>query len=124
MKLILICDDVADNSFLLQTILSAESCQIEIVDSGAGALTFIETNPCPPDLLILDVMMPRMNGFEVVQNIRQSTKFEFLPILLVTGFAEDDTQKALDIKIDGFIQKPIDPDAVITQVQTILKRNS
>jgi DNA-binding response OmpR family regulator len=42
----------------------------------------------------------------------------------VTGIAEDDAHKALDIKIDGFIQKPIDPDAVIAQVQTILNRNS
>ncbi|WP_234710938.1 response regulator [Nostoc punctiforme] len=61
-----------------------------------------------------------MDGFEVVRRIRQSTKFKFIPILLVTGIAEDDAQKALDIKIDGFIQKPIDCDAVIAQVRAIL----
>ncbi|WP_228038823.1 response regulator [Nostoc sp. LEGE 12450] len=121
---ILICDDVADNSFLLKTILSAESCQIEIVDSGAGVLTFLETNPYPPDLLILDVMMPKMDGFEVVRHIRKSTKFQFIPILLVTGFDCDNAQKADDIKINGFIQKPIDPDAVIAQVRAILEDSS
>ncbi|WP_341528825.1 response regulator [Nostoc sp. UHCC 0302] len=123
-KRILICDDVADNSFLMKTILEAESCQIEVVDSGAAVLDFLETNPNPPDLLILDVMMPKMDGFEVVRYIRESTKFQFIPILLVTGIAEDDAKKALDIKIDGFIQKPIDPDAVITQVRAILDSNS
>jgi CheY-like chemotaxis protein len=123
-KRILICDDVADNSFLMKTILEAESCQIEVVDSGAAVLDFLETNPNPPDLLILDVMMPKMDGFEVVRCIRESTKFQFIPILLVTGIAEDDAKKALDIKIDGFIQKPIDPDAVITQVRAILDQNS
>ncbi|MBD6619758.1 response regulator [Komarekiella sp. 'clone 1'] len=122
-KRILICDDVADNSILMKTILEAESCQIEIVESGAAVLAFLETNPCPPDLLILDVMMPKMDGFEVVQRIRQSNKFQFLPILLVTGFAEDDVKKAVDIKIDGFIQKPIDHDAVIAQIQAILDRS-
>ncbi|MFS0520064.1 response regulator [Nostoc sp. UIC 10607] len=119
-KRILICDDVADNSILMKAILEAESCQIEIVDSGAEVLAFLETNPNPTDLLILDVQMPLMDGFEVVRRIRQSTKFQFIPILLVTGIAEDDAQKALDIKIDGFIQKPIDCDAVIAQVRAIL----
>jgi CheY-like chemotaxis protein len=120
MKRILICDDVADDSFLMKTILQAEDCLIEIVDSGVAVLTFLETNPNPIDLLILDVQMPLMDGFEVVRRIRQSTKFKFIPILLVTAFDEDDALKAFDIKIDGFIQKPIDYDAVITQVRAIL----
>ncbi|MEH1771097.1 response regulator [Nostoc sp.] len=120
MKRILICDDVADDSILMQTILQAEDCQIEIVDSGAAVLARLETNHNPPDLLILDVQMPLMDGFEVVRHLRESTKFQFLPILLVTGFDYDDAYKALDIKIDGFIQKPIDPDVVIAKVRAIL----
>ena len=120
MKRILICDDVADNSFLLKTILQAEDCLVEIVDSGAAVLAFLETDPNPPDLLILDVMMPLMDGFEVVQRLRESIKFQFIPILLVTGFAEDDAYKANEIKINGFIQKPIDPDVVIAKVRAIL----
>lgn len=103
-----------------QTILQAENCLVEIVDSGAAVLAFLETDPNPPDLLILDVMMPIMNGFEVVHRIRQSTKFQLIPILLVTGFDEDNAKKADEIKIDGFIQKPIDPDVVITKVRAIL----
>ncbi|MBW4429770.1 MAG: response regulator [Nostoc desertorum CM1-VF14] len=123
-KRILICDDVADDSFLLKTILQAEDCLIEIVDSGTAVLAFLETTANPPDLLILDVMMPKMDGFEVVRHLRESTKFQFIPILLVTSFDEDDADKALDIKIDGFIKKPIDPDTVTAKVQEILARNS
>ena len=123
-KRILVCDDVADNSFLLKTILQAEDCLIEIVDSGAAVLAYLETAPNPPDLLILDVIMPKMDGFEVVRHLRESTKFQFIPILLVTSFDEDDADKALDIKIDGFIKKPIDPDLVTAKVQAILARNS
>ncbi|QSJ21117.1 response regulator [Nostoc sp. UHCC 0702] len=122
-KRILICDDVADNTFLLETILQAEDCQIEIVDSGVAVLDKLETDPNHPNLLILDVQMPKMDGFEVALRLRESDKFKFIPILLVTGLDEDDVKKALDIKIDGFIQKPFDPDAVISQVQAILHQN-
>ncbi|MEH2109240.1 MAG: response regulator [Nostoc sp.] len=69
------------------TILQAEDCLIEIIDSGAAVLAYLETAPNPPDLLILDVMMPKMDGFEVVRHLRESTKFQFIPILLVTSFA-------------------------------------
>ncbi|MFN6562462.1 MAG: response regulator [Nostoc sp. ChiSLP01] len=122
-KRILICDDVADNIFLLQTILEAEDCQIEIADSGIAVLDKLESNPNYPNLLILDVQMPKMDGFEVVQHIRESTKFQFLPILLVTAFNQDEIRKPLGLKIDGFIQKPFDPDVVIAQVRALLARN-
>ncbi|MBW4429251.1 MAG: response regulator [Nostoc desertorum CM1-VF14] len=122
-KRILICDDVADNSLLIKTILEAEDCLIEIVDSGAEVLTFLETNLNPPDLLILDIQMPVMDGFEVVQRLRELTKFQFIPILLVTSL-DYDLNQMNEIKCDGFIQKPIDIDPVISKVREILYRNS
>jgi CheY-like chemotaxis protein len=122
-KRILICDDVADNSLLIKTILEAEDCLIEIVDSGAAVLTFLETYPNPPDLLILDIQMPVRDGFEVVQRLRESTKFQFIPILLVTSF-DYDLNNINSIKCDGFIQKPIDINTVIYKVREILDRNS
>ncbi|WP_375504000.1 response regulator [uncultured Nostoc sp.] len=119
-KRILICDDIADNCFLLEAILQAEDYKIEIVNSGAEVLNKIETDPEVPDLLLVDVLMPQIDGYEVVRRIRQSKKFEFISILLVTSFDKDDAKLADDIKIDGFIQKPFDLDAVIAQVRTIL----
>ncbi|WP_445291795.1 response regulator [Calothrix sp. NIES-2098] len=116
----MICDDVADDSFLLQTILQAEPCQIEIVDSGAAVLAFLETTSNLPDLLILDVMMPKIDGFEVVRRLRESVKFQFIPILLVTGLNEEDVMNEDNIKIDGIIHKPCDPDTVIAKVRVIL----
>jgi DNA-binding response OmpR family regulator len=81
-------------------------------------LKFLETNSNLPDLVIIDVMMPLMDGFEVVQHIRTSNKLKSLPILLVTGMDIDATN--LDIKVDGFIHKPINIDTVISQVRAIL----
>lgn len=122
-KRILICDDVADDSFLLKTILSAEDCFIDIVDSGEEVITFLESTTQTPDLLILDVTMPKMDGIEVVQRLRNSTRFQGIPILLVTGVNPDDIKNSSEININGFIQKPIDLDAVIVQVKTILQPN-
>lgn len=121
-KRILICDDIADNCFLLEAILQAEDCKIEIVDSGAKVLNKIETDPKLPDLLILDVFMPEIDGYEVIRRIRQSNKFESLPILLVTAFDKNDAKSAEIIKIDGFIHKPFEPDLVIVKVREILDR--
>ncbi|MBD2536165.1 response regulator, partial [Nostoc flagelliforme FACHB-838] len=62
-KLILVCDDVRDNCFLLQTVLQMEGYEVDIVDSGAATLAYLESTI--PDLLLLDVMMPYMDGYEV-----------------------------------------------------------
>jgi CheY-like chemotaxis protein len=122
-KRILVCDDVADNSLLMKTILEAEDCLVEIVDSGAAVLNFLETSPNPPDLLILDIQMPVIDGFEVVKRVRELTKLQSIPILLVTGLDSDDLKQMNDIKCDGLIQIPIDIDTVTYKVREILNRN-
>ena len=121
-KKILICDDVADNTFLLQTILETEDYYVEIANSGAEVLSKIETDVEPPDLLILDVMMPEIDGYEVVKRIRQSDKFKSLPILLVTGFNKDDVINDCGVQIEGVIQRPYDTDVLIAQVLAILSK--
>ncbi len=121
-KKILICDDVIDNSFLLQTILETEDCYIEITNSGAEVLAKIDTDIEPPDLLILDVVMPEIDGYEVARRIRQSDKFKSLPILLVTGLSEDDGINESGVEVNAIIQKPYDPDVITAQVLAILSK--
>ncbi len=121
-KKILICDDVADNSFLLQTILETEDCYVEIANSGAEVLAKIETDLEQTDLLILDVMMPEIDGYEVARRIRQSDKFKSLPILLVTGLNGDEAIDDCGVQIEGVIQKPYDPDVITAQVLAILSK--
>jgi CheY-like chemotaxis protein len=90
---ILVDDDLPDNYFLLQTVLESEGYLVEVADSGRVALESIASNP--PDLVLLDVMMPEMSGFEVTRRLRQNPALPFIPILLVTGYSE----KARSIKI-------------------------
>ena len=115
-KRILVVDDAVDNLFLLQTVLEVEGYQVEIADSGKAALAKIELEP--PDLLLLDVMMPGMNGIEVVQHIRQNRNLPFIPVILVTGCDRSSEFEELDI--EDFIAKPIDFDKLLLRVGTIL----
>ncbi|MDX2241746.1 MAG: response regulator [Leptolyngbyaceae cyanobacterium bins.302] len=114
---ILVVDDIPDNYVLLQTILESEGYQVETADNGKVALEKVAANP--PDLVLLDVMMPDMDGFEVAQAIRQNTAFPSIPILLVTGYGEPDLTNSSEF--NGFIYKPIDFDQLLSQIQAILQ---
>jgi CheY-like chemotaxis protein len=115
---ILVVDDISDNSFLLQTLLEAEGYEVEIACSGYAALAQIAANP--PDLVLLDVMMPGMNGYEVTQQIRQNASLPFIPIVLVTGHSQLTAAEGFAVGADGFIRKPVDLDELLHQVRTIL----
>lgn len=117
-KQILVVDDLFDNCLLLATILEAEGYEVDTTDCGYKAIAKIEANP--PDLVLLDVMMPNIDGYEVAQWISQNQPS--VAIVLVTAY---DTLPQLDskkIKIDGFIRKPIDLDEVLLKVETLLAK--
>jgi CheY-like chemotaxis protein len=119
---ILVVDDIIDNSFLLQTVLEEEGYQVEVANSGQAALEAIAATP--PDLVLLDVMMPEMNGFEVTQRIRQNPNLPFIPILLITGYTEPSPADGFDVGADGFIRKPIDFDELLARIRSVLQPKS
>lgn len=115
---ILVVDDTPDNLFLIETVLQAEGYEVEVADNGQDALSMIEAEP--PHLLLLDVMMPGMHGYEVVRCIRQNSNLPFIPIILITGCEQLDTSEEFDVAVEGFICKPIDFDQLLNQVRNIL----
>ena len=115
---ILVVDDVADNSYLMQALLESEGYQVEIADSGRVAIAQI--NQSPPDLVLLDVMMPEMNGFEMAQQIRQHHERSILPIFLVTGHDQIQLSTLETVEVNGLIRKPIDFEEVLTKVKSVL----
>lgn len=116
---ILVVDDLPDNCFLIQTLLQQEGYHIDIASSGSAALSSIEANP--PDLLLLDVMMPNMDGYEVTRRIRQNPSLPFLPILLITAHDQPSVVRGLDIGADEFIRKPIEFDELVARVRSLLR---
>lgn len=115
---ILVVDDIADNRLLLQAFLEAEGYQVETADSGRAALTLVET--FRPHLVLLDVMMPEMDGYEVTRRIRQNSNLPFIPILLVTGYDCASPADAFNAGALGFVTKPINFDALLNHLQHIL----
>ena len=115
---ILVVDDLPDNCFLLQTLLESEGYQVEVVDNGQAALASVVSHP--PKLILLDVMMPDMSGFEVTRRIRQNLTLPFIPILLVTGHNEPTPADGFGVGADGWIRKPIDFEQLLHRIQTIL----
>jgi CheY-like chemotaxis protein len=119
---ILVVDDLPDNCFLLQTLLESEGYSVEVTHSGCAALENIASHP--PNLLLLDVMMPEMNGFEVTRRLRQNPSIPYIPILLVTGYSEPTPTDGFEVGADGFIRKPIDFDDLLPKIRTILQLRS
>lgn len=114
---ILVVDDLEDNVLLLTAMLEDEGYQVEPATSGKEALAKIETSA--PNLVLLDVMMPDMNGFQVIEEIRKKPQFAKLPVILLTAYAEVDFAKGLTMGANGFFRKPIDADALLDQVEAL-----
>lgn len=115
---ILVVDDLADNLFLLQAFLEAEGYDVDTADSGSLALDKITA--FPPNLVLLDVMMPGMNGYEVTQRIRQNDKLPFIPILLVTAYEEVTVSQGLDMGANDIIRKPINFEELLARIRVMI----
>jgi len=117
---ILAVDDVPDNLTILQALLDEEDrYSLHCVNSGQAALDFV--NQHPPDLILLDVMMPGMSGYEVSKRIRQSKKLPYIPILLVTANERSSVTDGLDSGADDFIRKPFDINELLARVRSLLR---
>lgn len=116
---ILVVDDSPDNLFLVQTILEEEGYEISLAEDGRAALEKIEESP--PDLVLLDVMMPGMDGFEVTKRIRENQDLPFMPILLITAHDHPSVVKGLDSGADDFIRKPVEVDELLARVRSLLR---
>jgi len=116
---LLVVDDVADNLFLISTILEEEGYEIITSSNGHDALKIIESEPI--DLVLLDVMMPVMDGYEVTRRIRAMEDLPFIPILLITAYDRANAVKGLDLGADEFIRKPIEADELLARVRSLLR---
>ncbi len=116
---ILIVDDTPDNITLLSTLLK-ERYKTKVATNGERALKVAATNP-PPDLILLDIMMPGMDGYEVCQRLKANAETSDIPVIFLTAKAQaEDEEKGLKLGAVDYITKPISPPIVLARIETHL----
>lgn len=116
---ILVVDDEPINTKLVQFILSEEGYDVTTVDSPRGAFAVLQKQL--PDLILLDVSMPQMNGFDFYRRLHEQ-EFD-VPVIFVTAKGElEDKLQGLRMGADDYIVKPFDPAELLARVQTVLRR--
>jgi signal transduction histidine kinase len=120
---ILVVDDDQRNVRLVESILRTHGYTVLQAYDGDEALQIVQTRP--PDLLLLDVMMPKMSGFEVCRTLRTRPETQLLPIIMITALnALEDKVQGLELGADDFLTKPINRSELIAKVRSILRVKS
>jgi len=126
-KLILIADDDPDVRESLKLMLEMTGHELVFAANGEEVLEKIGERV--PDLLILDLLMPKMDGFEVIKRLKKDVQFSNLPILILTSVKKQASERryeletGLSLDVDDYIEKPVNPKDFIHRVEKILKRS-
>ena len=119
-KKVLLVDDDVRNVFALSTILEINGMEVIFAENGLESLKLIQKNP-DIDVVLMDIMMPEMDGYEAIEKIREIPTFEYLPIIAVTAKAmKEDRVKCMEVGASDYIVKPIDPDQLISLIKVWL----
>ena len=119
MKKILIADDRPEVVELVRVILEGED--YEIVDASDGKEALKKVRLEKPDLVLLDVVMPKMDGFEVCRKLKKDPQTKEIPIIMLTAKAQEvDKEKGREVGASDYITKPFSPSALLTKIEEIL----
>lgn len=118
--LILIVDDQPENLLILEDLLMTDY-QVQVANRGQTALDYLESGG-RADLILLDVLMPDMDGFETCRRLKENPVWRDIPVLFLTSLSDaDDESHGLSLGAEDFIHKPISPPVVLARVRTQLK---
>ncbi|MET0339951.1 MAG: response regulator [Polyangiales bacterium] len=119
-KRVLVVDDNATNLKLITCLLATEPCEVVTATSAERALELMRA--ARPDLLLLDLQLPDMDGLELTRILRADPQLADLPIVAVTAYAmKGDEERAREAGVDGYVTKPIDKDHFRQVVGTFLR---
>ncbi len=119
---VLMADDQTELLYLMKEMIEYAGFEVVTATDGAEAMKAVfETNP---DIIVLDYNMPRKNGLEVAQDLKNNPLFAHIPIIIVTAYGEKHAKlKGLGMGIDDYLIKPVDADELVARIRMILKRN-
>jgi adenylate cyclase len=116
---ILVVDDVAENVRLLDAVLAPQGYDVVSATDGHLALELVES--AKPDLVLLDVVMPQLDGYAVCRRLRERVETAVLPVIMVTSSSEPEKVKAIEAGADDFIQKPFNHHELLARVRSLLR---
>jgi adenylate cyclase len=119
---ILAVDDTPENLRLLEALLTPRGYELVTASSGPQALALIATEK--PDLLLVDIVMPEMNGYEVTKRVRADAASRHLPIIMITATGGADLVRSLEAGADDFVSKPFDQYELLARVKSLLRVKS
>lgn len=116
---ILIIEDNEQNMYMLTFLLESEN--YEIIQAYSGTAGIEAAGNFIPDIILLDIQLPEMDGYTVAMRLRENDNLKNTPIIAVTSYAmPGDKEKALESGATGYIEKPINPDTFISQMESFL----
>lgn len=121
---LLLIEDEPENRLFIGLMLRTEGFEVEEAEDGAAALARLEQDPLP-DLILLDVMMPGLNGWEVFERLQQDPRTASIPVLMLTALAQrSDVERAVQLGVDGYLTKPFEPVDLLHKIGEILARSN
>jgi putative two-component system response regulator len=116
---ILIVDDAPENLLVLESIL-AQDYSLKLISDSSEALDYAFANP--PDLILLDIMMPKIDGFELCRRLKADAKLSDVPVIFITSKTDiEDEERGFSVGASDFIHKPISAPIVAARVKTHIK---
>jgi CheY-like chemotaxis protein len=115
-KRALVVDDDIRNVFALTSVLEAHGMEVSYAENGADAIEFLRADPAV-DVVLMDVMMPEMDGYETMREIRRIPELAALPIVAVTARAmKEDRDRCIAAGASDYLRKPVDPDELLAVI--------
>lgn len=120
MSRVLIIEDNEQNRYLATFLLEGRGHSVTTAADGLAGIEL--ASQLKPDLILLDIQLPEMDGYSVARRLRQDATLAEVPIIAVTSYAmPGDREKAIEAGCTGYIEKPIDPDTFVTEVEGYLQ---
>lgn len=116
---LLVIDDTPQNGRLLEAMLTPHGYTVVLALSGGEGLAMLHSEP--PDLVLLDILMPDMTGYDVCRRIREDPATQRLPVVMLTSSGDQDKVNAIEAGADDFIGRPFNPQELLSRVRSLLR---